>query len=69
MVLVSVKGALVGRAGFEPATIRYLRVRLVGWLTPTFGRRLQRLRQLKSFDLRWLGSSARLSYRPLPDRQ
>jgi len=55
---------LVGRAGFEPATLRFLHVSLVGWVTPTTGRHLQRLRQLKSSDLGWLGSSARLSYRP-----
>jgi len=36
---------LVGRAGFEPATVRFLRVSLVGWVIPTFGRHLQRLRQ------------------------
>ncbi len=36
---------MVGRAGFEPATIRFLRVSLVGWATPTVGRHLQRLRQ------------------------
>jgi len=58
----------VGRAGFEPATIRFLQfglhVRLVGWVTPTLGRYLQRLRQLKLLGLGWLGSSTKLSYRP-----
>ena len=42
---------LVGRAGFEPATLRSLRVRLVGWVTPTGGGRLQRLRQPNFLDL------------------
>jgi hypothetical protein len=36
---------LVGRAGFEPATVRFLHVSLVGWVIPTVGRHLQRLRQ------------------------
>ncbi len=36
---------VVGRAGFEPATVRFLRVSLVGWVIPTVGRHLQRLRQ------------------------
>ena len=39
---------MVGRAGFEPATIRFLRVSLVGWVIPTVGGRLQHLRQLGS---------------------
>ena len=56
--------SLVGRAGFEPATVRFLHVSLVGWVTPTMGRHLQRLRQ-PNLILNWLGSSARLSYRPI----
>lgn len=42
---------LVGRAGIEPATLRFLLVRLIGWVTPTIGRCLQRLRQLILFRL------------------
>jgi hypothetical protein len=37
---------MVGRAGFEPATLRFLHVRLEGWVTPTTGGHLQRLRPL-----------------------
>jgi hypothetical protein len=33
-------------------------------VTPTMGRYLQRLRQLKFLGLGWLGSSTKLSYRP-----
>ena len=58
--------SLVGRAGFEPATVRFLRVSLVGWVIPTVGRHLQHLRQ-PMIVLSWLGSSARLSYRPVYD--
>src|SRR4030042_2293888 len=36
---------LVGRAGFEPATLRFLLVSPARWVTPTVGRHLQRLRQ------------------------
>ena len=56
---------LVGRAGFGPATLRFLRVCPAGWVTPTCGRRLQRLRRLFALlSIRRLGSSTRLSYRP-----
>ena len=37
---------LVGRAGFEPATVRFLHVACTGWVMPTMGGLLQRLRQL-----------------------
>jgi hypothetical protein len=38
------KRGLVGRAGFEPATLRFLHVRLVAEQHPPTGRHLQRLR-------------------------
>jgi len=67
--MISLK-VVVGRAGFEPATLRFLHsnVRLVGWVTPTrtanaaYGGRLQHLRLLVAASR--LGSSTKLSYRP-----
>jgi hypothetical protein len=53
---------MVGRAGFEPATVRFLLSPWQARVMPTVGGLLQRLRQLGVAS--WLGSSARLSYLP-----
>ena len=62
---------MVGRAGFEPATHRFLRsdayflvVCLIGWVTLHETVEVYSVFVTVGLNARWLGSSTKLSYRP-----